>query len=73
MESFPVSLTYEIELQPGEKLTLPQSLVEQIGAGSWLGTIQPKFVESVKIRYHNGFLNGYSEEDEGLYDYYPVG
>ncbi|WP_225896461.1 hypothetical protein [Amazonocrinis nigriterrae] len=37
-----VNLTYEIELQPGEKLSLPESIVESVGAGNWIITIQPK-------------------------------
>ncbi len=74
MKSTLVNLSYEIELQPGEKLTLPSDLVEKIGAGSWLITIQPK--SSIKqdlIRNHNAFLNGYAPADEGLYDEYPSG
>jgi len=62
------NLAYEIELQPGEKLTLPPALVEGVGAGCWVITVQPvdRAVESV--RGHDAFLKGYAEEDEGLYD-----
>ncbi|MEQ8962640.1 MAG: hypothetical protein RLP02_32810 [Coleofasciculus sp. C2-GNP5-27] len=42
-----IKLTYEIELQTGEPLTLPDSLVESIGAGRWLITIEP-FTEEDK-------------------------
>ena len=73
MKSSLVNLTYEIDLQSGETLTLPKSLVDQIGEGSWIITIQPKFKKTEKIRNHNGFLNGYAPEDEGLYDDYPIG
>ncbi|HEY9853519.1 MAG TPA: hypothetical protein V6D28_28875 [Leptolyngbyaceae cyanobacterium] len=68
-----VKLTYEIELQPGEKLTLPASLVESIGAGNWIITIQPKQTEPPITRSHDAFLRGYAPEDEGLYDDYPTG
>ena len=36
MKSNVVSLTYQIELQPGEELTLPEALVKSLGrdAGS---------------------------------------
>ena len=73
MKSSLINLTYEIEVQPGETLTLPKSLVEQVGVGSWIITIQPKPKETEKIRNHNAFLNGYAPEDEGLYDDYPIG
>ncbi|ACB52191.1 hypothetical protein cce_2843 [Crocosphaera subtropica ATCC 51142] len=70
MKSSIINITYEIELQPGEKLTLPSSLVDKIGAGNWVITIQPKSMEMDTIRSHSAFLNGYSPEDEGLYDDY---
>jgi hypothetical protein len=69
MNSELVTLTYEIEVQPGEKLTLPPSLIENIGAGSWVITIQQK--QKSPTRRHDAFLNGYAPEDEGLYDDYP--
>ncbi len=65
-----VNLTYEINLQPGEKLTLPESVVESVGAGSWIITIQPKPVSPMITRSHDAFLKGYASEDEGLYDDY---
>jgi hypothetical protein len=63
-----VNLTYEIELEPGEKFTLPASLIEKVGAGRWLITIQPL---AAPIRSHSAFLSSYAPEDEGLYDDYP--
>ena len=67
-------LTYEIELQPGEKLSLPQVLVDSVGPGRWLITISPVQRTSTKepVRSHSAFLNGYAPEDEGLYDGYPA-
>ena len=59
-------LEYEIELQPGEKLTLPPSLIESVGAGRWVITVQS--VVGTPIRSHGTFLNGYAPDDEGLYD-----
>jgi len=55
-------VTYEIELEPGEELTLPESLNAHINAGRWLITI---------FRSHSAFLNSYAPQDEGLYDDYP--
>lgn len=73
-----IKLTYEIELQTGEKLTLPNSLVESIGAGRWVITIEPSIEEKteektpVVTRRHDAFLKGYAPEDEGLYDDYTT-
>jgi hypothetical protein len=73
MKSSLVNLTYEIELQSGETLTLPLELIEQVGAGSWIITIQPKPSKLEQTCNHNAFLNSYAPEDEGLYDDYPIG
>jgi len=68
MKNSLVNLTYEIELEPGEELTLPASLISQVGTGRWLITIQPL---AAPIQSHNAFLSSYTPEDEGLYDDYP--
>lgn len=68
MKSQLLQLAFEIELQEGEKLTLPSSILEGIGKGKWLITIQPK--SPAPNRSHNAFLNSYAPEDEGLYDDY---
>jgi hypothetical protein len=75
MKSALTDLTYEIELQPGERLTLPESLVNTVGPGRWVVTIRPlPFTPApVSIRDHSAFLNSYAPEDEGLYDDYPTG
>ena len=62
------SFSYEIELQPGEKLVLPAELTESVGAGRWIITVQPAAEAKQATRGHGAFLNGYSAEDEGLYD-----
>ncbi|MCM0593105.1 MAG: hypothetical protein HEQ35_30285 [Gloeotrichia echinulata IR180] len=71
MENQLITLTYEIELQPGEKLNIPETLLESVGAGSWVITIQKKAKLPVDTRRHDAFLQGYAPEDEGLYDDYP--
>jgi hypothetical protein len=73
MNSQLVNLSYTIELQSGEKLTLPDEIVNHIGAGQWLITITPVTnpIPSQAVRDHQAFLNGYAPEDEGLYDDYP--
>lgn len=66
-----LNLTYEVDLKPGEKLTLPASLIEAVDAGRWLITIRPCAVitmPTMPIRSHNAFLNSYAPEDDGLYD-----
>jgi hypothetical protein len=69
MQSHLVNITYEVELAPGEKLTLPQALVDSIGAGRWVLTLQPLNAATsfLPIRDHSAFLNSYAPEDEGLY------
>jgi hypothetical protein len=69
-----LNLSYEVELQTGEKLSLPDSLLDSIGVGRWVVTIQPvaSTSETPSIRNHQAFLNGYAPEDEGLYDDYPT-
>ena len=65
------SLSCEVELLPGETLTLPDEIINQIGAGRWLISIASAPLEL--IRQHDAFLNGYAPEDEGLYDNYLAG
>ena len=74
MQSNLLNLTYEIELQPGEKLALPTTLVDVIGAGRWVVTIRPSepVTTALPIRNHSAFLNSYTPEDEGLYDDYSA-
>lgn len=68
-KSIPVSLTYQIEVGPGEHLELPDELIQSVGEGVWLITIRPcGSAEPEAIRDHTSFLSGYVAEDEGLYD-----
>lgn len=57
----------EIELRPGEKLCLPETVTRRVGAGRWRVTVQPAEKPDV-TRVHQAFLDAYSPEDEGLYD-----
>ena len=72
MKDPPSHLSYEVELQPGEKLTVPAALANRVGPGRWVITICPAN-NAVPIRDHSSFLNGYAAEDEGLYDVHPAG
>ena len=63
-----IQMTIEVDLETGEKLELPENIIENLGAGKWLVTIRPKNFE--QIRNHTAFLNSYAETDEGLYDDY---
>ncbi|PZV09612.1 MAG: hypothetical protein DCF22_18305 [Leptolyngbya sp.] len=69
-----VKLSCEIELQTGEKLVLPDAIVNNIGVGRWLISIAPinDAAQTSPSRYHDAFLNSYSAEDEGLYDDYST-
>jgi hypothetical protein len=66
-------LTWEVELQPGEKFRLPPALADRVGPGHWLVTITllPAPETGGPVRDHSAFLNSYVAEDEGLYDDYP--
>jgi hypothetical protein len=55
-----------VDVKPGEKLTLPSSLVDGIGPGRWLVSVRP--AECGEIRQHDAFLASYAPQDEGLYD-----
>jgi hypothetical protein len=69
-----LKLTCEIQLNPDEKLTLPPGLIESIGSGRWLITIEQVSASTIPqiTRNHHAFLNSYAVEDEGLYDNYPT-
>lgn len=74
MNTSPLNLTYEVELQPGEKLSLPASLVDNVGPGRWIVTVEPaSAIGFGSVRRHDAFLSGYAPEDEGLYDDNPTG
>jgi hypothetical protein len=70
----PSELSCEVELRPGEKLSLPPALVERVGPGHWLVTVAPAPPSPTPAvrRDHSAFLHGYAPEDEGLYDDYPA-
>ena len=61
-------LIYNIELKPGEKLTLPPELIDGVGEGHWTITVQPANETQRSTRDHSAFLDSYSPDDEGLYD-----
>jgi len=66
-------VSYEVEVRPGEKLTLPQTLVDSVGAGRWVITVATSeqagsSPRNAPVRSHDAFVKGYSQEDEGLYD-----
>jgi hypothetical protein len=67
-------LNFDVELLPGETLTLPESVANRVGPGRWRIIIVPlkEEVATSAVRGHTAFLNGYAPEDEGLYDDYPA-
>ena len=73
METSHSQLSFEIELRPGEKLSLPQPLVDAVGSGRWRITVEPaNSAVTLTPRDHSAFLNSYAAEDEGLYDDYSA-
>lgn len=75
MHSKLTELTFDIQLQPGEPLSLPKDAGEIVGPGHWVVSIRPAedAAEPDFIRDHSAFLNSYAPEDEGLYDDYSAG
>ncbi|QSJ16008.1 hypothetical protein JYQ62_30200 [Nostoc sp. UHCC 0702] len=71
MNSQLIQLIYEIDLQPEEKLHLPESIVESGTTGRGVITIEQKAEEPENTLSRDGFWNGYPPEDEGLYEDYP--
>jgi hypothetical protein len=69
-------LTFEVTVQPGQRLTLPEEAVQELGAGRWLVSIQrsDNLERSAEagvrpgFRDHGAFLKSYADEDESLYD-----
>ncbi len=59
-------LACTVELKVGEKLSLPAALVERVGPGRWMLTVSR--CPEPATRRHDAFLNGFADEDEGLYD-----
>ncbi len=79
MQSNLTEITYDIELRPGEMLSLPKDAANILGPGHWLVTIKPvqqsadgTHREGDSTRDHTAFLNSYVTEDEGLYNDYSA-
>jgi hypothetical protein len=74
VERDPIIRSCEVKLRPGERLMLPPSLVDQIGPGHWLVTVQPidETSPAAPARRHSAFLSSYAAEDEWLYDDYTA-
>jgi hypothetical protein len=68
-------ITYDVQLQPGEVLSLPKDAEKVVGPGHWILSIRPASSEGPanQVRDHAPFLNSYAPEDEGLYDDYSAG
>jgi hypothetical protein len=71
MSNSVAELSCEIELRPGETLSLPPDLTERVGAGRWLVSVKPVDQACGPIRSHDAFLESYDPADEGLYDDCP--
>ena len=75
MQTKLTEITYDVQLQPGEALSLPKDAAEILGPGHWLVSIRPAENDSPHsaLRNHAAFLNSYVPEDDGLYDDYSAG
>jgi hypothetical protein len=70
MESKFTEITFDVQLQSGEPLSLPKEAAAIVGPGHWLVSIRPA---DTPVRDHSAFLNSFAPEDEGLYDDYSAG
>jgi hypothetical protein len=61
-----IELACEVEIQPGQKLTLPSTFIAGIGPGRWIVSVRP--APAASTRRHDAFLSSYAAADEGLYD-----
>ena len=61
-------LEAEVDIRLGEKLELPQALVDSVGPGRWRIILAPAEEAGAAVRRHSAFLSGYAAEDEGLYE-----
>jgi hypothetical protein len=68
-----MEFVYDVQLQPGEPLSLPRDAAAIVGPGRWLVSIRPANAGDGPIRDHAAFLNSFVPEDEGLYDDYSAG
>ena len=75
MSSKLYEITYDVQLQPGESLSLPEEAARILGPGHWRVSIRPadEVSQDERLRDHAAFLNSYAPEDEGLYDDYSAG
>ena len=67
MQHQALELTHQVDLGPGEQLALPDSLLNCVGPGRWIITVQA-LPPGSPVRDHSAFLRSYTPEDEGLYD-----
>jgi hypothetical protein len=76
MKNSLLTMTFEVEIEPGERFTVPPGLAESLTSGRWIITVQPAHSENGdhgRLRGHDAFLNAYTAADEGLYDDCPPG
>ena len=71
MRSQLMTLAYEIELEPGDTLTLPPELTASVGTGRWLVTIQPAPAASsppLPPRNYGDLLENNAPPYQGVYE-----
>ena len=71
MHSHPTEIIYDVHLEAGEPLALPEAARQIVGPGHWQVSIRA--ADAGPPRSHSAFLNSYAPEDEGLYDDYSAG
>lgn len=67
------SATYEVEVAPGECLSIPEEVARLFSAGTWIVEVRAKDADSDEVvRDYSALLAAYSGEDDGLYDDVPA-
>ncbi len=66
---FSSCIEFETTIDKNGLIALPQKYQQEFNSDEQVTVI---IIKPQEIRDHSAFLNGYSEEDEGLYDEYPL-
>jgi|GEM_PF-570287 len=67
MHKLPKVVVCEVEVEPGQRIALPDEVVDQIGPGRWRIVVAPANASGGWARAHSAFLDSFAPEDEGLY------
>lgn len=67
MSNCNAELSCEIQVRPGEAISLPPEITERVGAGRWLVTITPVVQHATPVRVSDRSLADYELADHGIH------